>query len=68
VIASCPIASKLATLGNRAPVPIAVTSTVRPASVAVPGQPRPPWLTEVRGDAQLYVAGGRVVLGASANR
>jgi len=58
VIASCPIASKLATLGNRAPPPIVVQTVGRPAPMTKAGQPKPPWLNDPTVPRQIYIFGG----------
>jgi hypothetical protein len=63
VIASCPIATKLATLGNHAPPPAVVQTVDRPAPVAKPGQPKPPWLNDPTVASRMYIfTGGRTVV------
>ncbi|HUQ81386.1 MAG TPA: hypothetical protein VM076_09625 [Gemmatimonadaceae bacterium] len=64
VIASCPVISKLATLGTRPEAP-AVVTVPQPVTPVVRGEPRPPWESLPPGRMVIYMAGGRVVLDAA---
>ena len=65
VVASCPVVSKLATLGTRRESPVVVAPALpQPTRAVVSGKPRPPWERLPSGRAEFHVAGSGVVLDA----
>ena len=66
VVASCPVVSRLATLGTRRESPVVVTPTPpQPTRAVAPGKPRPPWERLPPGRMVLYSGASRVVLDAT---